>query len=76
MMLETMHQIRKKLQSQQLTSLKALYIDSVDIKPARYGSHFNNSLNIDPSAITTEVICQHGADSKYVSFLNPSKQKH
>ena len=68
MMLEVIRQIRQKLESQRLTALKSLYIDSVDIKPARYGAHFDNMLSKDPIDIRTEVICQHGADSKYVSL--------
>lgn len=67
-MLEVIRQIRQKLQTQQLSTLKSLYIDSVDIKPERYGAHFENMLSIDTIDQRTEVICQHGADSKYVSF--------
>lgn len=64
-MLEVIRQIRQKLQTQQLTTLKSLYIDSVDIKPSRFGAHFENMLSIDPSPLKTNVICQHGADSTY-----------
>jgi hypothetical protein len=67
-MLEVIHQIRQTLQTRQLTTLKSLYIDSVDIKPSRFGAHFENMLSIDPSPQKTNVICQHEADSKYVSL--------